>query len=138
MRKGFEITVEADENYIRCKVFVDISIPIAIQFTEELDKLAKEKGIKRIFMDLRSVVNIAGAGENYKFSRTEVHNLKPQDNYVAMLISEGDHSHDFVETVSQNAGYGVRLFTNEAEALAWLLHPLHGWAYNEFLAAPYI
>ena len=40
---------------------------------------------------------------------------------VAVLRSPGDHSHDFIETVSRNAGLHVKLFTDRAKALAHLL-----------------
>lgn len=40
---------------------------------------------------------------------------------VAGLISPGDHSHDFVETVSMNAGMFLKLFTDITEARNYLL-----------------
>ena len=43
-----------------------------------------------------------------------------RDVRSAILVDSGDHSHDFVETVTQNAGYVVRVFDDEAAAIAWL------------------
>jgi hypothetical protein len=36
------------------------------------------------------------------------------------VIAEGDHSHDFIETVAINAGLNVKLFTDWDQAIAFL------------------
>jgi hypothetical protein len=38
---------------------------------------------------------------------------------IAVIVGEGDRSYDFTDTVSNNAGYRRRLFTDEQEALRW-------------------
>jgi len=38
----------------------------------------------------------------------------------AILTSRDDRSHDMVETFMRNAGYNVRIFTDESAAVAWL------------------
>jgi hypothetical protein len=42
-----------------------------------------------------------------------------------MLTSPNDKSHDFIETVLRNAGYDVKLFVNESEAITWLEETLN-------------
>jgi hypothetical protein len=43
-----------------------------------------------------------------------------RDNRAAILVDPTDRSHDFVEVVSRNAGYNVRVFIEEERAIAWL------------------
>jgi len=113
--------VDAEKRYVHCKVLVDITIPIAMDFTIAIDELATKHDIKRMFFDLRGVRNIAGVGENYKYAHKELRDFKRRYNIVAMLTDPDDHSHDFVETVTKNAGHTVKSFHTEQEALRWLL-----------------
>jgi hypothetical protein len=39
---------------------------------------------------------------------------------VAVVVAQGDHSHDFIETVARNSGLNVKLFTDRVEAMAFL------------------
>jgi hypothetical protein len=41
----------------------------------------------------------------------------------AILVDPHDNSHDFVDTFTQNAGYGVRVFDDEAAAIVWIEEP---------------
>lgn len=43
-----------------------------------------------------------------------------RDVRAAILVDATDRKHDFVETVSRNAGYNVRVFDDEEAAIAWL------------------
>jgi hypothetical protein len=42
---------------------------------------------------------------------------------VAILVRPDDISHNFVETVSRNAGYNVRVFRERKAAIDWLENP---------------
>jgi hypothetical protein len=60
--------------------------------------------------------------ENYEFAYEKV-SPNPKINKlakVALLVSKNDHSHDFIETVSINAGLQVKLFRNQKAALEYL------------------
>ena len=39
---------------------------------------------------------------------------------VGMLVSPGDRSRDFLQLVCHNAGYQLRVFRQEKEAMSWL------------------
>jgi hypothetical protein len=50
-----------------------------------------------------------------------VKNLNPsKDTLFAILVEPADRTHDFVETVMQNAGRNVRVFHDKDAAIAWL------------------
>jgi len=82
---------------------------------------ARERGIKRFLTDVREARNVSSVGDNYTFAYEDLAQIDfPRNARVAILSSADDTSHDFVETVSSNAGYPVRLFVDEADAIAWL------------------
>ncbi|NCU00181.1 hypothetical protein [Candidatus Macondimonas diazotrophica] len=90
-----------------------------------LDAARRAHGIKRFLVDVRNAPNLANTVQNYHFANADMTALDLQrDVRSAMLVALWDHRHDFVETFTQNAGYGVRLFRDEATAIAWLEAPV--------------
>jgi SpoIIAA-like len=116
-------TVAPSENgvYLVCRVNGEITAEIARAFTEELDRQSRALNIKRFLNDVRNASNVLSTFENYNFAYHEMAQMKLQrDVRSAILVRPEDTSHDFVETVTQNAGYNVRVFRDEAAAIAWL------------------
>ena len=60
---------------------------------------------------------------SYRFAHDDMKRTPAIDTsaVVAVLVSPGDHSHDFIETVSRNSGLNVTLFTDRERAVAHLL-----------------
>lgn len=112
--------VEQDPSYILCKVHVDLTIPIATRMIQALRQLGAESNTLLYLVDVRGVRNVAGPGENYQFTQTELKDLKAVPNDVALLIDLDDHSHIFIETLARNAGHNVKIFHSNALAISWL------------------
>lgn len=106
--------------YIFCKIIVDVTIPIASRMTQAIRQLGDKTNTLRYLIDLRGVRNIAGAGENYHFTQTELKELKMVLNDIALLIDVDDHTHIFIETLARNAGHNVKAFHSKTLALSWL------------------
>ncbi len=116
------VYISTDRTYIICEVTVDVTPEVARDFNMAVDGLSKESGIKRFFIDVRRVKNLMGIGENYNFTYKSMKTMNMQrDVRVATLVGLNDSSHHFLETLSRNAGYNVRIFRHEAAALDWLL-----------------
>ncbi|MHB9027638.1 MAG: hypothetical protein ACYC9O_02595 [Candidatus Latescibacterota bacterium] len=75
-------------------------------------------------MDVTESRNIESSTKGYQFAHSDMMTDKI-DRFarVAMLVSPGDHSHDFIETVSRNAGLNVTLFRDREQAVRHLLEP---------------
>lgn len=117
----FEVSVSENEQFL----IIDIKGPM----TNELGRrcgiagvdLGQRTAIKRYLFDLRGAPNMESIFANYKFAYEEISDFGfPKDTRSALLTDPGDRSHDFMETVFMNAGYIVRLFTDEASAVSWL------------------
>jgi hypothetical protein len=119
------ISISDCGRYLICRVSKPITIETALAFSMALDAASRAHGIKRFLVDVRNAPNLANTVQNYHFANTDMAALDLQrDVRSAMLVAPWDHSHDFVETFTQNAGYGVRLFRDEAAAIAWLEAPV--------------
>jgi hypothetical protein len=118
----YVINISENGRYIIVKVKGEMDGLSAMQYTEESHALAQKKGIDKFLIDLTDARNSLRVIENYEFAYEKVV-PNPAINKlakVALLVSKNDHSHDFIETVSINAGLKVRLFRNIEAALDYL------------------
>ena len=117
----YEVSVAEKDSLIVCVVSGPIIRGDARKFTSEMTVLAQARGIKRFLFDVREAPNASSILGSYTFVHEDLTELGfPRISRVAILRTADDASHDFIETVSRNAGYLVRLFVDEADAIAWL------------------
>lgn len=117
---GHEISIAGNGVYLICRVTEPITMEVARAFTTALDAASRAHGIKRFLVDVRVAPNVASVLQNYRFANIDMSEMALQrDVRSATLVAPDDHSHDFVETVSRNAGYGARPFRDEAAAITW-------------------
>ncbi|MGR8950382.1 MAG: hypothetical protein ACU84Q_20245 [Gammaproteobacteria bacterium] len=120
---SYETHVAKNNNHIVCIVSQPIARADACKFASDMLVLAEANGIRRFLVDVRNAPNESTAEENYRFAHEDLPQLGfPYESLVAILTRVGDSSHDFVEMVSRNAGYSVKLLDEEARAIAWLGH----------------
>jgi hypothetical protein len=118
---NFTITTSPNGKYLICRVTGEITVDIARQFTKELDRLSRTLNIKRFLNDVRDASNALSTLQNYDFAYIDMAEMNLQrDACSAILVGPADKTHDFVETVTQNAGFNVRIFHDEEAAIAWL------------------
>ena len=117
------IKVSKDRNYIILKVIGEIKAENMMNFIIEAHALGKEKHINRYLVDVTEAVNIDSVISNYKFAYSDMKKAEGIDKLalVAALVSPGDHSHDFIETVLSNAGMFLKIFSDPAKAKEYLL-----------------
>lgn len=117
----YELTIPPDATYVLVTVDEPFTRRLAIDLAVGSSRLAAFEGLRGFLYDLRRSRNVESVLTNYEFVHRD---MPPLDldrcARVALLVSPDDHSHDFVETVSVNVGYSVRLFRDEAIAIHWL------------------
>jgi hypothetical protein len=118
----YSITPSEDGSYIVIKVEGNITRKEAMQQNREAHALGKQLGINRYLVDVTEARNVEPPIENYEFAYNDMHRDEKLDitARIAALVDPDDHSHDFVETVSRNAGFDMRLFRDRDEALRYL------------------
>ena len=113
MNKSMTYSIEPseDKTFITIKVVGDITRNSAMKQNIEAHALGKKLGINKYLLDARESRNNETVIDNYEFAYNDM--AKPMFDAsarVAIIVSEDDHSHDFVVTASMNAGYHVKLF----------------------------
>ena len=116
-----EIKISDNGKYIIVQVKENMTRALAERLGLEAVQLGNTKNITRFLYDLRDSRNTETINANYIFAKQDMKRIEPNpENMIAMLTSPDDKSHDFIETVLRNAGYTVKLFIDEAEAITWL------------------
>lgn len=117
----FNISLAESGKYVRCTVFEPVTSEFALEFGKAAVEASQQHGISRQFYDVRAVRNVNSVYHNYDFAYKDMVNLELEfNNRAAILVDPADRSHDFVEVVSRNAGYNVRVFVDEVQAITWL------------------
>jgi hypothetical protein len=117
----YEVFVSPSRRYVVCRVTGEITAECARQFGKAADEMSRAEAIPHRLFDVREARNVETVAGNYEFAYKDMASLKiDRSMRAAILVAPGDDSHDFVATAITNAGYSVRMFTSEAEAVAWL------------------
>jgi len=119
----YTITPSRDGRYIVLKVFGEINRRIAMKQNVEAHALGRKLGINRYLVDVTEACNTDTVQDSYEFAYKDMNGTEGIDRSarVATLVSPGDHSHDFIETVCRNAGLNVKLFTDPEMARSHLV-----------------
>lgn len=118
----YTVSVSNDRRYI--VVFIDgpMTTELALKVGKQANQLAQENKINSMLYDLRKSINVQNGFKNYEFGYKDVGSVNfNKANKIALLTDPDDHSHDFIETVMINNGYNVHIFSNQKEAIDWLI-----------------
>jgi len=117
----YEITISKTRSYIAIIFYSPMTTDVAFCSGPELVRLAIESNINRFLFDLRQAPNVQSTADNYFFANRDIEDFSfPRASMSAFLVREDDTSHEFITLAFLNAGYIVKLFTEEAAAVAWL------------------
>lgn len=120
----YTIAASEDRKYIILRIEGEITAASIMKMIVEAHAFGDQNHISRYLVDATDARNTSTISENYQFAYENM-KMTPGLNLLArisMLVSPEDHSHDFVETVTQNSGFITRLFRNREEAIEYLIH----------------
>ena len=119
---GCEIIVSEDGKYIIQFVTGDLTGEMALEYNLKTHALGRELGINRYLVDVTKSRNVDPAPNDYNFAHTKMKSNPSIDPSarVATLITPGDRSHNFIETVSRQSGLDVTIFTDRFKAIEHL------------------
>ncbi|MBN2556417.1 MAG: hypothetical protein JXA97_10805 [Anaerolineales bacterium] len=120
---GSTISVSEDQNYIILKAVGNYTRELAMADNLKAHAMGREMGIKLYLSDMTEARNIETTTDNYYFANKDMKTTPGIDPHarVALLVQPEDRSHDFVETVSRNAGFNVKIFRDRELAIQYLL-----------------
>lgn len=119
----YEYVMSKDGSYVILKIVGTINRQTAMAANLKAHAFGKSVNLNKYLMDLRASRNSETTFGNYSFAYQDMKSMPGIDRTarVALLVAPEDHSHDFIETVSRNAGLNVSLFREISAAEAYLL-----------------
>ena len=118
---NYELKISEDEDFVWQIPHEDMTMYLACEIGHKAVHLARAENINKYLVDVRGIKNIDAAFDNYDFAYNEASKVGYQrTDRIAIVIDPDDTSHNFIETVSINAGYCVKIFTRIQAAMEWL------------------
>lgn len=116
------IRLSDDGTYVELLRHGEISRGSVLEENLEAHALGRAHGVRSYLVDHTEAQSIDSLVDQYDFAYHDMRETEGLDQgaRVAVLIAEGDRSHDFIETVCRNAGFDVQLFTDREAALRFL------------------
>ena len=114
-------TISPTGNYLVCRVTEPITQEVVYEMIRQLNELAGQTGINNRLIDVRGMPNLMSVSVNYDLAYKDMENMQiDRSTKIASLRLPTDVEDDFASIAIKNAGFNLRLFNDEAEAIAWL------------------
>lgn len=112
-----------DGNYVVIRVQGDITRKDCITWISEAHSLGRSLGLRHYLTDLRKARNTDSNAENYRLINTDLSRTPGIDlsARVAVVVSPGDDSHNFIEVMARSGGQDVTVFNSLELAKRFLL-----------------
>jgi hypothetical protein len=92
-----------------------------VECLSKATELAQKHGLGGYLIDIRGISSGFSPTQHYRIAYQEGRKLGfVAGSRIALLVSAGDPTRDFVEIVVKNAGYQCQRFEEESEAIEWL------------------
>jgi hypothetical protein len=106
--------------HLVCRVDEPITFEVIQEMTSQLNKLADETGVKCRLIDARGMSNMLSVMANYDlaYKYLDAMQLDRSTKIAALRIPTKEAG--FASIAIRNAGFNLRVFADEAEAIAWL------------------
>lgn len=114
----YTLSVSEDNAFVIQTVTGELNRKVGMAMAVDAQAFGQQRQINRFLIDVTQARNNEGPFDAYEYAYIDMQNepMIDRSSRIAMLVSPGDHSHDFVETVLRNAGHDVTMFTDRARA----------------------
>ena len=122
MAPPFTIEHVKNGNYLWVRVSVPVTRELADEFTQGAENECRRIGCGGYLVDVRGVTNISTVNDNVEFSNWDMKMTGAQAEMKrAVLTDVDDETHDIPILAMRELGYNVEKFTDEQDAINWLI-----------------
>jgi hypothetical protein len=106
--------------YLVCRVDEPVTFEVIEEMTSRLNRLAEETGITSRLIDARDMPNLMSVMANYDLAYKYLDAMRLDRSTKIAALRTPLKEEGFASIAIKNAGFNLRLFVDEAEAIAWL------------------
>lgn len=112
MTEPYEIGHSPDHNYIYARDFQQpYTVELAFKLAGDMVRFSEGLEVQKCLVDISGTTSVSNVVNKYKFAYEKAPDLGlPHHWRIAFVITQGDKSPDFIETVMKNAGYFFSAF----------------------------
>jgi hypothetical protein len=114
---GYDTTVKQEPEFLRVTLAGEFSVPQTLRAFDQAAEEARRHGASKVLIDARGVVGIPNDSQQYEVGR----HFAAHARFKCALIAHPARRSYFGEWVAVTGGADIRLFLDEARAIAWLL-----------------
>jgi hypothetical protein len=117
----FDLAMAPGDTHAVVTVRCDLNHATATEYQRAMRAFAEAHAVSRFLIDTRGRRFVGTFLETYTFVRDTLPKEGFDETWTAAVVtSPDDDSHDFLETVSFNAGRQIRVFKDYEQAARWL------------------
>jgi len=116
------ISIEKGVSFVHSRVRAPLTEELLSELMSRIADKAEEWGFSRHLVDLREGEKQLAVIDDYDlaYRKAREYGLKPGSIHAIIVRHEDIDEFRFVETVFLNAGYTLKIFTEEDTALDWI------------------
>jgi hypothetical protein len=123
-RNGTEpgLSIKKGENFVHARVSGPVSLELVAELMKKSAEKAKKWGFNKYLVDFRQAEKQLSVFEHYDFAykKAKEYGFKPGSKHALIVRHEDINRLRFVEMVYHNAGYILKIFTEEDGAIDWI------------------
>jgi hypothetical protein len=120
---GHKISIKKGENFVHSYVLGPISWELLAKLMTKTAEKGEKWGFNRYLSDLRGAEKQMRIYQDFEFAQRQAreYGLKPGVSKHALIVRHEEIAeYSFVETAFRNAGYRLKIFTEEDAAFDWI------------------
>jgi hypothetical protein len=106
--------------YLVCRVDEPVTEEVVNQMSTQMNELAAKTGIRNRLIDARGMPNLMSVLASYDLAYKELDAMQMDRATKIAALRLPTTQAGFASTVIKNAGFNLRVFAEESEAIAWL------------------
>ena len=114
---SYDLTVRQEAEFLRITVTGEFSVPRTLRAFDRVAEEAERRGAGRVLLDALGVVGVPSESQQYEMGRYFAAHVPVK----VALVDHAERRSYFGEWIANTAGADVRLFAEEARAIAWLV-----------------
>lgn len=119
---NFEVEYSEDDGFVRITVYAALTRELHMEIAGVAIPAAKKAGVTNYLVDNSRVRYIAPPFEQFQTAYDGMEEFElEKGSRTALIVSPGDISHDFTLLLYNRAGFECEKFTDEKEAIDWLM-----------------
>lgn len=121
---SYELIIKKEPDYLHVQVIGIRTLATVIDMARDVVAACDEHGYRKALVDVREMIGRLEFHESYQIGTKDLQKLRRAGRKTQVSIIDREENRprfEFLETVARNRLFNIRIFSNDDEAVNWLL-----------------